>query len=190
MTHYYFHSLDYVPEADPMAEEYEPLILEDNILVEGADIESALLDPLDAPIAGGIVVDPTLPNDPEVDTSAFDQVVNDYIAANNITLAGDSTTDPNVDPTAGGAAPPITTTPAPPVPDGGVADGVVADGGVAAPPITTTLAPPTYDDGDDDYVATLGILEGARELPTFNCTGLTGYNCCLMIKVRIYISCY
>ena len=167
-------SPSYVLEADPMAEEYEPLSLEDNILVEGADIDGALLDPLDAPIAGGIVVDPTLENDPDADTSAFDQVVEDYIAANSISVGSTAMpTDPDQDPD------PTTTTPDPnatPIPDAEI----------TAP--TTLPTDATDDEVAAEYLKTLEILEGPRELPTFNCTGLTGYNCCLMIKVSTIAS--
>ena len=154
-------SPSYVPEADPLAEEYEPVILEDNVMVEGSDIEGAIVGAPEDPLNGGVVTDGTAENDPTADTTAFDTALEDYTTAKGIiTTTGDATPAPDPLTTADGTA--ITT------PD---ADGVLtADG--------TT---PT----DTDYLASVGITAGARSLPAFDCAGLTGFNCCLLIKITV-----
>ncbi|KAL7546806.1 hypothetical protein ACHAWF_016016 [Thalassiosira exigua] len=46
--------------------------------------------------------------------------------------------------------------------------------------------PPAPEAGTDDAAGSGTLPDaGARELPTFDCDGLTGYNCCLMIKMMV-----
>ncbi|KAL7547164.1 hypothetical protein ACHAWF_010486 [Thalassiosira exigua] len=46
--------------------------------------------------------------------------------------------------------------------------------------------PPPPDGATDDDIGALTVPEaGARQLPTFDCEGLTGTNCCLMIKMKV-----
>lgn len=118
----------YLPEADPTNEElYEPLVIEEEPLeVEGSDVEGALLGNTTDPIAGGVVVDSTTPNEtPEADAKL--------------------------------------------------------ETAIEESPLATPSTVNTTDDGGaettEEYVP--------RELPTFDCEGLTGYNCCLMIKLKV-----
>ena len=104
------------PSSDPNSPDYFPLIIEiEPILIVGGTTDGVAGGTDTNPIAGGVVIDPDSPNDPEVDPEFQDLLNNRPTDPGSITIAD----------------------------------------------------------------------AGLRDLGPWNCTGLTGMNCCLKIKLDV-----
>lgn len=151
--------VDIPPQADPESELYEPLILEDSPLtIEGATVEGAILETDDNPVAGGVVIDPELASTPEGEAKLADAIEASPLVN---TASGE---DPLLD---GGE----------PTGDGAPVDGTTTGDGATDADAGGTAPDTTGGSGSIELVP--------RMLPDFDCSGMTGNDCCLMIKLMV-----